>query len=199
MSTGYTCVIEEGASFEEFVLRCARRFGALVHMRDDPLNEPIPDEVPRSNFYEQALAKAEKNLSRLKSMTVEEANQKALEDHKEVVKSCKQRVKEKRDLYEKYRDMLIKVEAWNPPTKDHVELKKFMVQQILDSIDFDCNETIVYNNCPKNPMTGQEWLDFWIKETEKDIKYYKKEREKDLERARKKTEWIQNLKKSLAL
>ena len=34
MPTGYTYKIGEGASFKEFVMACARAFGACVEMRD---------------------------------------------------------------------------------------------------------------------------------------------------------------------
>jgi hypothetical protein len=35
MPTGYTDKIKDGISFEEFVLSCARQFGACISMRDD--------------------------------------------------------------------------------------------------------------------------------------------------------------------
>ena len=35
--------------------------------------------------------------------------------------------------------MLSKVYSWFPPTPDHENLKKFMIEQITRSIDFDCD------------------------------------------------------------
>lgn len=46
MPTGYTSPLYEGKeiSFEQFALRCARNFGALVMMREEPLDTPIPEK-----------------------------------------------------------------------------------------------------------------------------------------------------------
>ena len=59
MPTGYTDRIYRGVetSFRTFMLECARGFGALVHLRDEP-GAPIPDVIPPSDYYAVALAKA---------------------------------------------------------------------------------------------------------------------------------------------
>ena len=42
MPTGYTAIIEDdpNCTFEQYLMRCARAFGATVTMRDDPLDKP---------------------------------------------------------------------------------------------------------------------------------------------------------------
>ena len=44
MPTGYTAGILEGETFEQYALQCAKAFGALVMMRDEPSDAPIPDQ-----------------------------------------------------------------------------------------------------------------------------------------------------------
>ena len=44
MPIGYTSKLHDGDQpFNEFIMSCARAFGALVTMRDDPNDAPIPE------------------------------------------------------------------------------------------------------------------------------------------------------------
>lgn len=47
MPTGYTAPVVDGevTELKEFVWRCARAFGALVYLRDDPLTNERPKSV----------------------------------------------------------------------------------------------------------------------------------------------------------
>jgi hypothetical protein len=62
MPTGYTCIIEDkpDVTFAEYVWRCARAFGALLSMREDSLDAPIPDELKSedTDYYKTAYEKA---------------------------------------------------------------------------------------------------------------------------------------------
>ncbi len=53
MPTGYTQAIVDNPnlSFKSFVLQCSRAFGALVTMRDDDNNAPIPDEIKPDDYH----------------------------------------------------------------------------------------------------------------------------------------------------
>ena len=46
MPTGYTADIQDGkiTTLREYALSCARAFGALIMMRDDPHDAPIADD-----------------------------------------------------------------------------------------------------------------------------------------------------------
>jgi hypothetical protein len=57
MPTGYTAkLMEEGQSFPEFAMRCARNFGALIMMRDESLDVPIPEQFEPSDYYRKKLS-----------------------------------------------------------------------------------------------------------------------------------------------
>lgn len=58
MPTGYTHKIKDGMTFKEYALRCARNFGALMDMRDDPMDAPIPIFTP-SGYHEEKLIEGE--------------------------------------------------------------------------------------------------------------------------------------------
>lgn len=48
----------ENFTFPEFAMRCARNFGALIMMRDEPLDAPIPEKFEPSGYYKKEYEKA---------------------------------------------------------------------------------------------------------------------------------------------
>jgi hypothetical protein len=138
MPTGYTEAIEDrDISFKEFAVLCARAFGVLVNMRDEPLSKEIPDEIKPSLYYQEARQKAEEDLYQMERMPVEMAETRATEEYNQEMKRVEQSLKKRTDLLIRYKKMLAEVEAWNPPTPDHVGLKEFMIQQITISLPAD--------------------------------------------------------------
>lgn len=73
MPTGYTADLYDGkdVSFEGFALNCARAFGALVSLRDEPDAE-IPDEFKVDEYYVKKFEEAKEELEKAESMTDEE-------------------------------------------------------------------------------------------------------------------------------
>lgn len=65
MPTGYTAPIYEGKqiTFPEFAMQCARAFGALIDMRDDPMDSPIPDAFVPDTYHARELVKAREQLA----------------------------------------------------------------------------------------------------------------------------------------
>ena len=74
MPTGYTADVGDGkvVEFSEFVMQCARAFGALITMRDDPHDAPIPDEFSPDAYHQKALASAEERLREVEARTAEQ-------------------------------------------------------------------------------------------------------------------------------
>lgn len=74
MPSGYTSDIYEGKdiSGKDFILKCARAFGATIMMRDEPLDKEIPVFEP-STYYIEVLEKAKNELEKYKKMSTEEA------------------------------------------------------------------------------------------------------------------------------
>ena len=199
MATGYTQFILNGCSFKEFALRCARNFGALVHMREDPMDAEIPDEVDSGNeYYENQFRAAESDLKRVQNMTPEDAEAGAqrqyesrLEDYRECIERC-------REKQEKYNKMLEHVRAWKVPSEEHNGLRDFMIEQIEGSIDHDCD--IAYWNRSMHgvrKMTGEEWLKDMTETAEKHLEYVRGKVEENRARNNSKAIWIRQLKESL--
>ena len=140
MPTGYTSDIgEKNISFENFIMQCARAFGACIEMRDDPTDKPIPEEFKPSEYHSKQNQKYQKELEQVKSLSKKACQGQAEKEYQNQIKEHEEIIQEKKNLREKYDTMLKKVRAWIPPSDDHIELKKFMIEQINTSIDFDCN------------------------------------------------------------
>ena len=199
MPTGYTAQIADGISFEDFVMGCARAFGACITMRDDPHDTPIPDKFEPSDYHVKALTKAGERLSELQGMTPEEAQAGADEEFKNEVIHIHQQINEMCALRDKYRSMLSCVRAWQPPTADHTGLKDFMIEQINGSIEFDCDPSY-YNKKLETlqHLTGEEWRSVQIRRAMRDIAYHSEENTKEVDRANQRTQWVSDLRKSLA-
>lgn len=195
MATGYTSKIKDGISFKEFLLNCAKAFGACITMRDDPMDAPIPDEFQISDYHIKRLAEIQSEFESINLITIDEAVIKAKEEYEQKKKYNEQQIKESNELRLKYNDILIKVKNWRPPTSDHFELKNFMIQQITSSIDFDCGTT--YYEKPIELLTGEQWLSNKKQSLLNDIEYHTKEHQKEIDRVMQRNQWIKQLRDSI--
>ena len=194
MPTGYTLDLYNGKdiTFEEFVLKCARAFGALIDMRDEPMDAPIPERFEPSDHHLKELEKAKRRLKEIRKWNEEKAEQEAERAYREALKERKEFIKKNKLIRKRYEDMLSKVREWKPPTPDHVDLKKFMIQQLEDSIEFDCF-------IPEMPqrLSGEEYREQQIKKALSDIEYHEKEYAEEVNRVCEKNKWLLLLRESL--
>lgn len=195
MPTGYTAAIKDGITFKEFALNCARNFGACISMRDEPNGTPIPDKFIQNDYH----------LNKKKELQ-EEYSLLSLEDNgfwlKKVIsdttKKEDQRIKwnnEKLELKNKYLIMLNQVNDWVQPSSDHIHMKEFMVQQIEESIEWDCDVT--YYSEPTKLPDALEYKNKILRELEKDIAYHSKQHEEEVERVSQRNKWVKLLRESL--
>ena len=196
MPTGYTAAVADGTvtDFATFALQCARAFGATILQRDDPAKDP-PRLIPVSDYHAKRIVEAEARLAELQAMTVEEAGRRADADHAKAVEERWRYRRERRATESRYEAMRADVEKWTPPTPDHAGLRKFMLDQIADSVKFDCVE---YGEDPV-AKTGAEWLAAERAKAAHDIGYHRNGDAEEQERTRTRHEWIRALYLSLNL
>lgn len=195
--TGYTSILlDNDYGVKEWALVCARAFGALIMMRDEPMEAPIPQRQEPSDYHVKELTRLNTELGEWEVMTQDErlawATTKATANHQSNVDYlAKSKVQNER-LQEK----LKQVNAWNPP-KDYSELKRFMVEQITMCIDdlswaenrvkeSEDTESNAYRICAER-----------IDSLNKDIKYHEEQNRKEIERVEGRNEWIDGLRKAL--
>lgn len=193
MPTGYTAKILDGCSFEEFVWAVARNFGALIMMRDEPSNAPIPERFEPSDYYLKRLEEAKADALKLSSSSLEE-RQAMYSEYEKKLLSDRQITEEKNASTEaKYRAMREKVEKWEPPTHEHVGMKSFMLKQIDESIEFD----IIDDKYLPTFLTFDEWLAGQMERAKRDVEYYEKEHAEEVKRTEKRNAWLKALRDSL--
>lgn len=196
MPTGYTSVLYDGEqSFEDFVMRTSRGMMALVTMRDEPLDAPIPERFkPYTEYSDKRLAEAQSLLRRLDGMTPAQAQEAADAEFSEAEEKWQESEQTRLARRERYEAMLAQVEAWEPPTAEHVSFKDYMRDQLKQSIDFDTSSY----SFDSQRLTAQEWVEEKRRSAERDVEYHTGERAKEIERAQGRTAWVQALRASLA-
>jgi len=128
-------------------------------------------------------------------MTTAECDLKAAAEHATAEVQRLSRIKELDTLRQQYQEMLTCAEQWVPPSEEHIGLKKFMVKQITDSINWDCDAS--FYATPIQNLTGLEWAEAAKEKAIKDISYHKKKHAEEVERTAQRNTWISALRNSL--
>lgn len=194
MPTGYTYPVVEGkiTEFPEFALSCARAFGALITMRDDPMDAPIPDEIgPDTRYYDQRIADDTKRLGEIQAMTNAEADAAAAAAHGAAMRSRSDYLKRQETEAARLNAMLAKVREWTPPTAEHVDMKRFMIEQLTASLPGS------YAPAIPERLDGATWRKREGDALAESIVRSQQEREKEISRAAGRTAWLKALRASL--
>lgn len=195
MPTGYTAGVADGriATFEAFVWECARGMGALVTLRDDT-DAPIPDRFEVEPYHAQQIAKLRATLAEAEAWTADEAQRRADEEHSAETKAHRQREQKRAETEARYRTMLAAVEAWQPPTPDHVDFRTFMREQLAESIKWDCGD--LRTPGPER-KTGAEYRHAVMKAAAHSLRYHTEEQEKEAARVESRNRWLAALRASV--
>lgn len=139
MATGLTAQIPNGLTFPEFALRCARQFGPTIRQRDDDTD--VPPKLPK-NDAERHKREAAEYLQRQQEML-------NMGDQQKIDWGKTEKERELNYLYEAYEKrrqdaiayvlMYMQAMEWQPPSPRHQKLKDFMLTQISETIDWDCD------------------------------------------------------------
>lgn len=196
MPTGYTHAVQDGkiTEFKDFAMVCARAMGACIMMRDDPSDAEIPAEFKPSTYNADRLVEARDELARLHGMTIDQRDAAARKHYEAEKASWDKYEAGKVTSRARYQAMIEQVKSWTPPTPDHDGMKTFMLEQLTQSIDFDCGPS--YGK-PPIQMKREDWFAQAVAKAEKDIAYHTEENAKEVERSRKRTEWVAALRRSL--
>lgn len=196
MPTGYTCGVQNGEATElkDYILQCARNFGACIHMRDEDFkNKPKLREV--NDYYLKQLERANKELEEYKLKTDEDFYQEMIKTYKRRKEEKENYLKEKEIHKQRYSEMLEKVKNWKPPTEDHIKLREFAIKQLECSIDFDCGCSSWLEPTPM--PTLEEYKQIELNCIVNSIKRYSESYQAEVENTIKANKWITDLYESL--
>lgn len=197
MPTGYTAAVCDGkVTFNQFVWHCARAFGPLIMMRDEASDAVIPEKLPGTGDYNvESLAKAKKRLADIKKMSLATAAQRAQTDYDEAVAARDKHIKEVTETRERLDAMRAQVADWAPPTNDHNGLKKFMIEQLDETIRFDGTVSEYYTKIEKK--SPEEWLESARASAQRDIDYHTRELAEAQQRDAERQQWVDELRSSV--
>jgi hypothetical protein len=192
MPTGYTAKLEEkGQTFAEFVWTCARAFGALITMREDSLDAPIPEAFQPEPYAERSLREAKAELERVRKMTLKEAEKEAAASFVERKAEVEKHNVKVRAILARYKAMEAEVRAWVPPTPDHDGLRNFMLQQIKESTQYTHESKVPAR------LSAAEWREQRLASAARDVAYYEKSWAEEQERTRSRNKWLNDLRCSV--
>jgi len=196
MPTGYTAGVADGqiTTLRDFAMLCARGMGALITMRDEPLDAPIPEKLEANpGYYGAELAKWQALASELPSLDDEECEQRAQEDYRRNMAWRTEAIERRNAERQRYETMLAEVEAWECGAEG---LKQFMLDQLRESIRFDCSSDYM-RDAPERALTGPEWREKMTAEAARMVARYAEEVAKEHERTAGRNAWLKALRDSL--
>lgn len=199
MPTGYTDKIKDGITFEQYALNCAKAFIPDYHDIDfsTPVSE-VANQNDEDNYYEDKSKQEQDDLIKFINANNVDLVKQWEDDKQERLKYHKKSIDEKRNLRQKYVNMLEQVNMYKEPSEDHKAFKDFMRSQILDSIKFDCDEDYHLKIISQiKAETFHEWRQITIDSMIRSIEYYKKEAVKTKDNSEQKKKWISQLLESV--
>jgi hypothetical protein len=194
--TGYThMLVEKNLSFAQFALACARAFGACVMLRDEPADAPIPERFEPSDWNLVKAREAEAKAERYALMSKGELLELGQRLRREAIAYHEQRVAERRESLRKMREALAEAQKWEPPTPGHEGLKKFMLQQLTDSIESESDpQDWLEEAKAKSP---EQYADEEVRRASADVIYHTEKYAEEVKRTEQRNAWLAALRGSL--
>lgn len=195
MPSGYTSIVVDGdVTFKAFAERCVRAMGVFYHLRDSPMDTPLPDKAPLSLYHKEALVNAQLELSKLEEMNPAEQELEIQQDYDRAHTSWQESRARTEIVRARVERMLAEVEAWTPPTSEHVGLKAFMREQLQETLQYDGSGS----SWPEPVrQTVEQWVEERRQRALRDIEYHSKKWALDQSNAEANTAWIRAFKASL--
>lgn len=194
MPTGYTAKVADGdiVDLESFALKLARGMGALVAMRDEPWDAPIPESFEPSDFYKKQAEQLEAEVNRLDLLTLEEAEAEQEREIAERKQYLENYVKKQAETKQRYEAMIAKVDAWTGAPEG---IKEFAMSQLQDSLKFDCGGSYLPSVPEKIP--SEVWLASKIIDVFRDLTRARNNYSEEVERVDARNKWLKQLRESL--
>jgi hypothetical protein len=198
MPTGYTSRVADGTvtELEPFVLDLARGMGALITMRDEPSNAPIPERFEPSSYNADKLVGLRAERKRLYEMTDAEAEAAAVAEFAKDEAEMVSYLAKRREERSRYEAMIAKVKAWSGAPEG---VKEFGLEQLERGMEFDCGKPGHELDYWKKPvrLSGEDWRIAQLEKVSKDIEYHSVEDAKERARTDSRNAWIAQLRASL--
>jgi hypothetical protein len=195
MATGYTSIVVDKpeTTFREFALICARAFGALFHLRDEPLDTPWAVPATPDDYHLRSMEDLAAKRKQCEEFTDDEVLRQIelvfWHRQKSNAESRARVIAEKRAL----QAMLKKVKKWTPPTGEHDGLKKFMIEQLEVSMPTTLRYYPKVTKKFKHELSAKAWRKHELARIDSDMEYHRKSWEETIERTAERSAWASAL------
>lgn len=197
MPTGYTAKLADGEqSLEDFLKGCARGMGFMITMRDDSSDEPIPEKFEVGPYYTDSVNEKKARLAALHAMSDAEREAAASADFADRSERWEKRRADRRAQCLRYDAMIARVLAWTPRHEAIAGLKKFALEQLRTSREFDCSGR--WDDKPK-AQTMTEWYEAEIKDAESSLAYAVESLSGQEDRVAERNECLAEMRREIAL
>lgn len=203
MPTGYTAGIIDGTikTFKEYATQCIRAFGAAVHMRDDSMSSTYkPREV--DTYHQKRLQEEKNSLVKLNETTDEQLLVEARKDIEKSIDYHKNKKQEVEKTRQKLESFLKQAEEYVAPTPEHEEYKKFLKQQLTETIKWDGDSAYHDKEIENLEKAIQDLSAVEVREDrtetiQRSIDYHSENWQKELVRVKDANQWVEDAIKSL--
>jgi len=196
MPTGYTAkLMDEGQTFEEFIMQCTRGMGVCVTMRYDSWDTPIPERFEPSDYHPKRLEEARQLHTKLTTMSRPEKIAFGETEKAQEIQYYQNHLREYEEQNVRLEAMRIAVAEWTPPTWEHEGLKEFMLDQLKISYN---DPSYIHDSLVK--ARAKAPMQYWLEALEKaqhDIDYHTEEWQKEQKRTEDRNRYLRKLRESL--
>lgn len=195
MPTGYTAAVADGSitDLQALAMQFARGMGALIMMRDEPHDAPIPDAFePQTDYHDRELVTARARLAELEAMDLAARAAACAAYNAKVEADNATEVAKTTEVRNRYNSMIAKVVKWNGAPEG---IKEFMLEQLRSGRDFDCPDNPT-EYMPKT-MSVADWYREELRKASWGIGYHEGERAKEIARTAERNAWLKQLRQSL--
>jgi hypothetical protein len=194
MPSGYTSDIYNGKdiTFKDFALRCARDFGACMHQRDEnyDIKPKLREKDSNDSYHIEKINEAKKWVKPTKAEFDAYVVEKTAYYNNQIDKQNK--------LKARYENILEQAKKWTPPTSEHKRLKEFMIEQLTQSMNFDCASDFNEQNLIEiKNLTYKKHIKDLQASNKRAIKYHTEQLEREDDNIDKANKWITDLYNSL--
>lgn len=198
MPTGFTADVANGktTSLRAYALTYARGMGALITMRDDPHDAPIPARFePNTRYHDDKIAAAQAVIESLNRLTPGELEAMWRAACDRINAERAEAVQRNDAIRERYKAMLDRLRAV-PHDRWPDGLYGLMEDQLHRSMDFDVDEDPL-KYMPEPFATVRDWENDALRTALRDVQYHTAQRDAEIARTAERNAWLDKLWASL--
>lgn len=190
----------ENNSAKDYIIRCSKSFGSLIHMRDMGLGLDAPPQLYQLNLTscDRDIAEAKKKIEYYQNMSVEDVEQQIEEDYKYMKKRQETYNDEDVEVIARYDKVLKEVQAWEVP-ESLTRLKEYAANHILEEMNHLIKgvkrrqEEKDAAEIPGQMIHHEVWRNERIEWAKDDLKRAEEYKERVIKSVEEKNAWITDL------